>query len=257
MRKENIKSLVLTSSDIVTLPLGSYVYIGGQGYFLAQDKTVNRTVSGIGGLDATVQANTTYYVYAVVSAGAVQLIASASFVNPSGYTNSKMVGEFFIGSNSLIFMVTPWSNGSGLIATPWTAYTPVIGASSGALTNYSLNFVYKIVGDKLSIKGNLTFSTTVVGTWATPTFSYPNGISTTGSQSFGKLRLLDSGANDYINGMAIGNSSFVYIEYSNALAGSGANITQSAPFIFTINDNMEFVISDITILGRTSHSKFN
>lgn len=103
LRQDNISKLVVASSTTITMPatyLGTtcLATIGGQQYKFTTTLTLNTASSGAGGLDTgSLAANTLYYVYLVVSSGALALCASTSgpSVGPSGFSGRfKYIGKF-------------------------------------------------------------------------------------------------------------------------------------------------------------------
>lgn len=90
LEQDRFAKLVKTSNTVVTL--GSI--------------TVTTSVSGAGGLDTgSIAASTFYYVYTVLSAGAVKIIASTSASGPTGFTTYRKVGAFYTDGSSNIFRV--------------------------------------------------------------------------------------------------------------------------------------------------------
>lgn len=95
LRPDNIGDLSKTSGTTLSLPAGSYVTVGGQQYTNASALSLNTATTGAGGLDTgTAVLNSTYYVYGVVSAGALALVASLSASAPTGFTAYKQLGAY-------------------------------------------------------------------------------------------------------------------------------------------------------------------
>ena len=100
---ENIPNIVKASTTSVTLAAtngGSptLIKVGGQGYSASATLTLSTAVSGAGGIDTgSIAANSTYYVYAVLSGGNLSLIASLATpsTGPSGFTSAyRAIGLF-------------------------------------------------------------------------------------------------------------------------------------------------------------------
>lgn len=102
---ENMTKLIVGSTTTVTLPSGSNLRLGGQGYALSSNLTCNLATTGFGGLDTgALGVSLLYYVYAVRNAGlAVGLVASLSATAPSGFTAYRKIGAFITDTTSLVF----------------------------------------------------------------------------------------------------------------------------------------------------------
>jgi hypothetical protein len=81
---------------------GSYVVIGGQAYNIGQ-LDINIDTSGFGGLELTKQANTLYYVYAVLENGSPRLIGSVNPNGPIGFLSYRKVGALYLDHRSEIY----------------------------------------------------------------------------------------------------------------------------------------------------------
>lgn len=67
--------------------------LGGQAYISTSALSCNLSTSGAGGLDTgAIAANTTYYLYLVLSGSALALVASTSETGPTGFTTYRMCG---------------------------------------------------------------------------------------------------------------------------------------------------------------------
>lgn len=108
-RPDQYPALVIASNTSVTLAptlaLPMFVSANGSQYFATSTLTCNLSTTGAGGLDTgSLVALTLYYVYAVVSAGALALVASTSppSTGPSGFTvtRSQLVGAFYTDQSS-------------------------------------------------------------------------------------------------------------------------------------------------------------
>ena len=92
-KADSIGTLSKQSSTEVRLS-ASTVTIGGLQYDTSILSCFTN-ISGAGGLDTgSIAADSTYYVYAALSAGEAVLVCSLSNSAPSGFTSSKLVGEF-------------------------------------------------------------------------------------------------------------------------------------------------------------------
>lgn len=90
---ENIGALSKQSATTVQLA-ASRVNIGGQQYVTTSPIQCSTAVIGASGVDSTLQNWKLYYVYAVVSSGAVALVSSVSSTGPSGFSQYRLVGYF-------------------------------------------------------------------------------------------------------------------------------------------------------------------
>lgn len=97
----------LTRTSVTTASLAaSRINIGAQQYVTISALTLNTSTTGAGGLDATLVASKVYYVYAVVTNGAVALIGSQASTLPAGFTQARVVGYFYSNASSQI----QWAN---------------------------------------------------------------------------------------------------------------------------------------------------
>lgn len=104
--QENIGKLIKTSSTTVQLPAGSRVNVGALQLINTSALQVSTGSIGVGGLDAALTASSVYYMYAINNAGNLALIGSKNSSLPSGYTQARMIGVFYVGSNSNLYSVT-------------------------------------------------------------------------------------------------------------------------------------------------------
>lgn len=91
---DKISDLSITGAKTVELP-SSTITIGGQQYRNSIAVSLDLTTSGAAGLDTgSVAPNTTYYVYAILNAGLVSIVASLDpdTAGPTGFTSWKIVG---------------------------------------------------------------------------------------------------------------------------------------------------------------------
>lgn len=101
---EKILNFVKISANQAQLMAGSVVKVGGRFFTLTSAMTIDRTVSGLGGIDAgSVAVSTFYYVYMVQSGGVAYLVASTNAQAPAGYLIHRKVGAFYTDSTGLIF----------------------------------------------------------------------------------------------------------------------------------------------------------
>jgi microcystin-dependent protein len=98
---ESISKLVKTSNTMLSFP-SSIVNIGAKQYKNTSALTLNTATIGLGGVDASLTASSTYYVYAVVSNGVMAIIGSKNSSLPSGFTIAKQIGLFNTNGSSLI-----------------------------------------------------------------------------------------------------------------------------------------------------------
>lgn len=121
---ELVQKITKTSVTTISLPSGSRLNIGAQQYSLASALTLNTAVTGVGGVDVAVAANSVYYTYAVVSSNVVYLIASLNSSLPAGYSQARKVGAFTTGTTSQI--LEAFYYGQGSILTDWGSYTSIL-----------------------------------------------------------------------------------------------------------------------------------
>jgi hypothetical protein len=92
---EKVSNFIRIGGSVAQLQSGSFLKIGGQGYNLASNLTIDTSVSGVGGLDiGSISANNYYYVYAVISSGTIFLVASLNSLAPTGFLSYRKVGAF-------------------------------------------------------------------------------------------------------------------------------------------------------------------
>jgi len=94
-----------TGNTTMRLKAGSIVTPGSQQFTLSSDLIMDGSGNGLGGLDIGALANETlYFVYAVISGGAVGLVASLNQgdAGPAGFLAYKMVGGFVTDSSAQI-----------------------------------------------------------------------------------------------------------------------------------------------------------
>lgn len=102
-----IQDLVLTSITVVTLPGGSSIDVDGIRQNLSGDLTIDTTIVGAGGVDATIAADSIYSVYLILDGGVPKLIASLNDIQPSGFDKYTKIGRFFTNASSEIVQVSP------------------------------------------------------------------------------------------------------------------------------------------------------
>lgn len=95
--KEKITKMIKSSATSVQLPAGSKVHLGGSSYNLGF-LSLDTSIVGLGGMGSSLTTNTFYYVYTVLNAGTVYLVASTSSIKPS-YKYHRKVGAFQIDGN--------------------------------------------------------------------------------------------------------------------------------------------------------------
>lgn len=169
-----IQAVAKVSATQVKLPAGSRVTVGGQQYATASDIFITTNTTGAGGLDTgTLGSSQIWYVHAVVSGGALALVASLSKTSPTGFTPFTWTGWVFFTNTSNQVVITAdapfWD---------WVPFTSTLSASFGTTTNAF--FVYRRVADNLEVRGYFT-SGTVTAAQATASIG---GLTT---DSSGKL----------------------------------------------------------------------
>jgi hypothetical protein len=100
--QQNIPNIVKASSSSITLAATNAgqpvsILVGGQAYTPSATLTLSTGTSGAGGLDTgSIAANSTYYVYAVISGGNLALVASLAGIStgPTGFTQWAPIGLF-------------------------------------------------------------------------------------------------------------------------------------------------------------------
>jgi hypothetical protein len=158
---------VKTSVTTLSLP-ASRINIGAQQY-VTSALTLNTAVTGVGGCDVAVAANSVYYTYAVVSSGVVYLIGSLSSSLPAGFTQARKVGAFTTGTTSQI--LEAFYYGQGAVVERPLSWTPVFaGIGVPAITESK----YSRAGELLASYGRITSGTatsdimtmTLPGSWS-------------------------------------------------------------------------------------------
>jgi hypothetical protein len=95
----------------------SRISVGALQYTNTTPLTLHTTIIGAGGVDATAQATSLYYIYAVISNGALALIGSTNSVLPSGFTQGKIIGGFTTDGNSQIDTVGEYAGNLSVTGT--------------------------------------------------------------------------------------------------------------------------------------------
>lgn len=92
---EIITSLIKTGAKTLALPSGSKLRVGGLSYELSKILHLDFSLSGLGGLDASLlQGNSFYYIYVVVADGEdVNLVASLNAEKPEGFNCYRRIGR--------------------------------------------------------------------------------------------------------------------------------------------------------------------
>jgi hypothetical protein len=100
---ETLKTLIKSSSTVVTLPSGCIFRVGGRFVKTTSALSCNISVTGFGGLDiGSITALTLYFVHAVINGTTEGLVASTSSSLPYGFSSSKIVGAFYTNSSSQV-----------------------------------------------------------------------------------------------------------------------------------------------------------
>jgi len=169
---EKITKLVKSSNTIVSLPSGSILKVGGQGYNDVSSLICTTSTSGFGGIDVgSVAASTFYYVYIVSNSGVLGLVASTSATSPTGFASYRKVGAFYTDGSSNVFAAY-WFN--QVNQTVFSARvidgagtTTVINEGpadfiSGVFTNATTgNYVGTLISNLFSIAPNADIQATV------------------------------------------------------------------------------------------------
>lgn len=178
------------------------------------------------------------------------------------HTASSTTQNFSIEFDS--FIVSPQVVPMGAPVTDWVAYTPTVTAISGTLTNFTVAGFWRRNGDTADYKIRLIFNTSVVGTWSNPLFSLPSGqvvdntkipggnIETFQSQTLGTAT--DAGTQTFALSARPYTSTTV-IAQQFFVTGSVINLnslSQASPFTWTTNDEIEFEIRQVPIVGWSS-----
>jgi len=100
-RPESIASLIKMSTTTLSFP-SSVVNIGAMQYKNITSLILSTSFVGVGGLDAVLQTNSVYYVYAVASNNSMTIIGSTNSSLPSGFTQARQVGSFTTDSSGYI-----------------------------------------------------------------------------------------------------------------------------------------------------------
>jgi hypothetical protein len=126
----------VTKASVTTLTLASSrISIGALQYTSINSLMLNTTTIGAGGVDVAAQATSLYYIYAVVSNGALALIGSLNSSLPSGFTQGKVVGGFTTNGSSQIDVVGEYP---GNLSVAGTA-TFGSGTLTAPIQNYLIN----------------------------------------------------------------------------------------------------------------------
>ena len=90
---EKISKLVKLGTNACRLQSGSFVKLGGQAYDIGQ-LDLDTNILGVGGMEAPIVFNRTYYVYLVLISGNISLIATLNNTAPSVASTYRKVGAF-------------------------------------------------------------------------------------------------------------------------------------------------------------------
>lgn len=152
---EKITNFVKISNNQAQLLAGAVVKVGARFFKLSSALTFDRTVTGLGGLDSGVIANSTfYYVYVVQSGGVPYLVASTNEQAPDGYTVHRKVGAFYTGTTGLIFKVYILGEINN------TSFSAFITQASNTINSQTPDFI----------------ASTVLATAGVTTISYTSGL---------------------------------------------------------------------------------
>jgi hypothetical protein len=103
---ELIQSIIKISANVIRLPSGSSLRVGGLFYRNLADLDMDITTSGASGLDTgSVAADTNYYMYVVDVAGTLSLVASLDASTPTGFSSYRRVGKIETDNSSEVSVV--------------------------------------------------------------------------------------------------------------------------------------------------------
>jgi hypothetical protein len=242
---ENIGKLVKLTVSTLQLP-ASRINIGAAQY-VTPALTLNTAVTGVGGCDVAVAANSVYYTYAVVSSNVVYLIASLSSSLPAGFTQARKVGAFTTGTTSQILEAfyygqgaVVWSTQPVAVTGSWTTNTTYSAKETriGQLAKYevkvSLSGAPNAAGLYINLPENRTIDTAAL-------------LNTVANNTLGMGTIRDFGVAEYVATVGYANTTRVYV----GVLGSAvtyvnvpAYVTASVPHTFAINDDVyiEFTV---------------
>lgn len=154
------------------------------------------------------------------------------------------------------------------VDTPWTAYTPVVTAISGSLTNYTVYGEHRKNGDSADFRYRLVF-TGAVGTWQQPIFSLPSGMTVDATKIPGgdvlKFRSFNAGSlfddstgTSYQATGTIYTATTLLVNLPSVATHTGTvpvqptGITQAVPFSWATSDEIRFEVHGVPIVGWTA-----
>lgn len=237
--KEKIKKLVKISNTQVQLPSGSLVHLGGSAHKLG-NLVLDTSIIGAGGIESTTSNNVMYHVYAVLDAGIVKLIASASRIRPSNFKSYKKVGAFLTDMSGNVFHAYKFGDSVDFDA---ISFNPTFSLS----TNASANGSFSRIGGKAFISINIKYlgSTNV----ATGFLNNPNslltdvtrmsiGLSGLTPVGFGELSdSSSSSSHSLVLVVQLSNNTRVLMRSTNGVT-SQANVSDAIPFSIESNDSV-------------------
>jgi hypothetical protein len=167
---DSVKTFVKVSSTQIKLPSGSRVTVGGQQYLSSSDLFVTIGSSGAGGLDTgSFVANTLYYIYGIVSAGVLALVASTSSSAPTGFSPSTLLSAFYTDGSAqvgaLLISIKP-------AISDWVTFTPTITATANPTTGtVTFNVArWRRVGGTMELEWD--YAQSAAGTDGTGTYQF-------------------------------------------------------------------------------------
>lgn len=174
-----------------------------------------------------------------------QVQASVGGTNTATYyANGKLFDVYFFpASTSTVATVDNQ-------AFNWVDYNPVITASSGTLTNYTLaRTQYRRDSDgKLWIRGFLAF-TGAPGTWGGPQVSTPGGLTLTSPNTSlfrQAVTFTDAGSNSYSGDIRLGTG-VLQIVSSRGTNGAGLAMNNTSPFTWAATDGMDWEVGPLDV----------
>jgi len=250
--KNKEKLGIFTKTGNTTGQYSSSVLTLGAKQYSSGNLVLDTSISGAGGIDTgSIAANTLYYVYAIVDAGAVKLIASTNEQKPSGYSVQIKVGAFETDGSSNI------RNGYKIgdsVDTHWQNLT-------GHTFNWGGSFTvatFRRKGDSIDL--NIEYITDATNTGSTPVFTLPPDlvidVSKYGSDGSKAYDCLAS-ARDISAGLwdlfGVYNTNGWGFYRDSGVGGELFNVTSTTPFTWANDDRFYLKVNSLPILGFASN----
>lgn len=240
-------SLEITSGTYATGDLAIYIYDVTNGRLIQPSAyQIENTGVGTNAQPLTFQTN--------IDSVSYRLIVHTASTSALAYT--VKLDSIKIG---------PSNTAQGPPQTDWIAYTPVVTAISGTLTNYTVQGLWRQKGDSADYKIRLVF-TGSPGTWSNPLFSLPTGqviddtkipggsIGGYNDENWGTA--VDSGTQSYKSAARPYTTTTLIMQQ---LFVSGSTVvlnsySQTSPFTWVSGDEIEFTIKNVPIVGWSSNT---